>query len=132
VKQLLPRDATAVDDVWSKDRQLVALRSKPLPRIPGDLTGTPWRQTMTKAFFLLSVFSSKGLLPDASARLCCVAARPLESEYQKQNLRHCCGGKLPLMVSMSSTGQEILSPWFIRIILSSIFLASPSPIATNF
>src|SRR6266404_1575611 len=60
------------------------------------------------------------------------AARPPESEYQKQNLRHCCGGKLPPMVSMSSTGQEMPSPWFIRIILTSIFLASASPIATNF
>ena len=56
-------------------------------------------------------------------------ARTLETEYQKQNLRHCCDGELPPIVSMSSTGREVPSPWFIRIILSSIFLASPSPIA---
>jgi hypothetical protein len=36
--------------------EAIALARCASPRIPGDLTGTPWRQTMTKAFFLLSVF----------------------------------------------------------------------------
>jgi hypothetical protein len=36
------------------------------------------------------------------------AAPPPESEYQKQNLRHCCSGKPPPTVSLSSTGQETL------------------------
>jgi hypothetical protein len=34
----------------------VPLHSKP-PRIRGE--GTPWRQRMTKEFFLLSIFASK-------------------------------------------------------------------------
>jgi hypothetical protein len=55
-----------------------------------------------------------------------------ESEYQKQNLRHCCGRKLPPMVGVRSLGQELPDPWFIPLIPSSIFLTSPNPIATNF
>jgi Dienelactone hydrolase family len=34
----------------------VPVHSKPVPRIRGDVTGTPWRQRMTKEFILLSVF----------------------------------------------------------------------------
>jgi hypothetical protein len=71
VKQSLSRDAAAVDDVGSKDRQLVAMHSKPLPRVPGDLTGTSWRQTMTKAFFLLSVFCVEGSSRRIGSALLC-------------------------------------------------------------
>jgi hypothetical protein len=59
--------------------------------------GLVGRRTMTKAFFLLSVFCGA-----ASLRRACLP----EFEYQKQNLRHCCAGKLSFMVSMSSAGRK--------------------------
>jgi hypothetical protein len=50
VRQSLSRDAAADDDVWSKDGQVVALHSKPVPRIREDVMGTLWRQRRRRFF----------------------------------------------------------------------------------
>jgi hypothetical protein len=71
VRQSLSRDAAADDDVWSKDEQVVALHSKPVPRIREDVMGTLWWQRRRRFFssvIRLCVEASSRRIGSASLR----------------------------------------------------------------